>query len=332
MLKDDLRTEIAELRVQIGAIQGRRRRTKTASVLGILALIALTATATRYVLAAANSPTPQIVPYRGVLKQNGVAVPNGTKHMVFSLYDRAAGGTLVWGPDTRSVTVADGVFNVTLGDALKLTDAQLQSATLWLDIQVEGQMLTPRQQLLATPYARRADFAVNGVPVGTIVASGASTIPDGWLPCDGSLLDQSAYPDLASSIGTTWANGAAVPAGKFMLPDLRGMFLRGVDARSAGGTDPDAPRNLGSTQHSAFAKHSHTVSDPGHSHTLGNQTWCFSLSLTTGSGACSFGVNGGIANNPPTATAMTGTTSVNETGSANETRPENASVQFIIKY
>jgi hypothetical protein len=92
--------------------------------------------------------------------------------MAFSLYDQATGGNQIWGPETKSVAVAGGVFNVALGDAVALTDAQVQSATLWLDIQIEGQPLTPRQSLLTTPYARQAGFALRGAPGRDFVVDG----------------------------------------------------------------------------------------------------------------------------------------------------------------
>ncbi len=46
----------------------------------------------------------------------------------------------------------------------------------------------------------------------------------GWLECGGQALDKGQFPELHEAIGNTWGNGQK---GRFLLPDLRGFFLRG---------------------------------------------------------------------------------------------------------
>jgi hypothetical protein len=78
----------------------------------------------------------------------------------------------------------------------------------------------------------------NGAPVGTIMAFAGKTdkIPAGWLLCDGSSLPRvGLYKDLFDVIDVNWGN---VNSSTFNLPDLRGVFLRGVDGTA--GKDPDA--------------------------------------------------------------------------------------------
>jgi hypothetical protein len=86
------------------------------------------------------------------------------------------------------------------------------------------------------------------VPVGTMVAfagelDGAWLQSQGWLYCDGSQLDQVAYPALYAAIGRNYGAGR----GTFNLPDLRGRFTRGVDLGA--GRDPNVltrtPSNYG---------------------------------------------------------------------------------------
>lgn len=57
----------------------------------------------------------------------------------------------------------------------------------------------------------------------------------GWLKCDGRAVSRQSYPELYLAIGTTYG-GDGSP--NFTLPDLRGMFLRGVDDGT--GRDPDS--------------------------------------------------------------------------------------------
>jgi len=79
-----------------------------------------------------------------------------------------------------------------------------------------------------------------------------------------------------AAIGTAWGGSAT----SFNLPDLRGKFLRGWD--HGAGADPDAASrtaanaggetgdHVGTEEVSAFASHTHSVSDPGHAHTYYN--------------------------------------------------------------
>lgn len=47
----------------------------------------------------------------------------------------------------------------------------------------------------------------------------------GWLECEGQSLDATDFNDLFRAIGTTW--GSRDPKQSFLVPDLRGLFLRG---------------------------------------------------------------------------------------------------------
>lgn len=62
-----------------------------------------------------------------------------------------------------------------------------------------------------------------GVPVGTILHTGQSVIPAGFLDCDGSSQLRSLYPDLFDAIGTTYGAGA-VPGTTFALPTVTGTY------------------------------------------------------------------------------------------------------------
>ena len=74
-----------------------------------------------------------------------------------------------------------------------------------------------------------------GNPVGTVISYMGTTIPDGWLLCDGSQINRTTYAGLFTAIGTSVGSGDGSTT--FHLPDLRGRFLRGVDGTA--GNDPD---------------------------------------------------------------------------------------------
>lgn len=58
---------------------------------------------------------------------------------------------------------------------------------------------------------------------------------EGWLECNGDQLDQTKYSALYNALKDSWGR---TENGKFFLPDLRGLFLRGWD--HGRGMDPDA--------------------------------------------------------------------------------------------
>lgn len=112
------------------------------------------------------------------------------------------------------------------------------------------------------------------LPSGAIVPYPAATIPSGWLLCNGSLygrtnLDANPEPNLFAVIGTTYGAGDGLT--NFAVPDLRGMFVRGLD--SGRGIDP--LRALGSQQSFGLESHNHggtTGSESSHTHTFSGST------------------------------------------------------------
>lgn len=91
----------------------------------------------------------------------------------------------------------------------------------------------------------------DGSPVGSIVYFAASAAPVGWFECNGALLDKTIYADLFNVIGYTFGGSG----NQFLLPDLRGEFLRGWDD----GRGIDSGRIFGSAQADAFQGHWHQL-------------------------------------------------------------------------
>ena len=79
-------------------------------------------------------------------------------------------------------------------------------------------------------------------PPGSIIAMASTTVPGGYLECNGALVSRTTYADLFASIGTTFGVGDGTTT--FALPDLRGEFIRGWD----NGKGTDIGRAFGSSQ------------------------------------------------------------------------------------
>jgi rhizosphere induced protein len=106
------------------------------------------------------------------------------------------------------------------------------------------------------------------VPVGTILpyAGYPTSVPSGWMLCKGQALDNKQYGELFKVINYIWGKKGT----QFKLPDLRGMFLRGVNyTRDDKFKDPKAsernPNNLteinevGSFQSNQVGMHEHAT-------------------------------------------------------------------------
>lgn len=102
---------------------------------------------------------------------------------------------------------------------------------------------------------------------GAIKPLAGSDVPDGYLLCDGSIVNIADYPRLYAVIGT--AHGYGNNDGlTFHIPDMRGRFCRGIDGGA--GRDGDAgvrtPGNLGGNsgdavgtiQNDDLKSHAHT--------------------------------------------------------------------------
>lgn len=129
-----------------------------------------------------------------------------------------------------------------------------------------------------------ANMVVGGVlaPSGSIQGFAGATVPSGWLACDGSAVSRATYANLWTALGSTW--GAGDGSTTFNLPDFRGKVVVGAGAgfslAAVGGeashvlTVAETPALAVSGTSSitgttdAGTPHTHTVTDPGHAHTL----------------------------------------------------------------
>lgn len=116
-------------------------------------------------------------------------------------------------------------------------------------------------------------FQIEGcvIPTGMIAPFGATTVPDGWLACDGSAVSRTTYAELFNVIGTTW--GAGNGTSTFNVPDMRGRAV--VGSGSGSGLSSHAiASTFGEETHTLTTaevpNHSHT--DTGHSHSEGTAT------------------------------------------------------------
>lgn len=139
------------------------------------------------------------------------------------------------------------------------------------------------------------------VPTGAVNAFAMSTVPTGWLECNGAAISRTTYSDLFSAIGETYGSGDSSTT--FNLPDLRGEFIRGWD--NGRGRDNNGSRVFGSAQDDQLKTHRHGVS-------VGRlYTYC---------GNCYHMANTITVTDPHTLSTTV------------ESRPKNVAMKYCIKY
>jgi microcystin-dependent protein len=159
-------------------------------------------------------------------------------------------------------------------------------------------------------------------PAGTILSYAGDNAPAGWFLCNGAALNRTTYSTLYSVIGTRFGTTAG---DNFLLPDLRGRFLRGRDggvgrdddrnsrsAMNSGGATGD---NVGSIQDDQVSSHTHVYAD---------------IYYSEGGGGVSVPNNRGSGDTDSDNSGYQFDRTSHATG-GNETRPENANVNYIIK-
>lgn len=112
------------------------------------------------------------ITYQGRLTNPGGTPLNGTHTMRFILYTAAVGGSAVWDSGNLSISVTNGLFTTTLG----VDHSDFNGQELWLSIIVNGQTLSPRQEVLPVAYAMSlrpgADIVGNSIGASDAILAG----------------------------------------------------------------------------------------------------------------------------------------------------------------
>ncbi len=297
-------------------------------------------------LSTADAQTTAIT-FQGQLV-SGAGNANGSYDLTFSIWNANVSGNKIAGPTTNSaVAVSNGLFTV----QLDFGSGVFTGTNYWVEMGVRTNggasfaTLVPRQPLTPAPYALYAPQASNALyavqagnattanyatqagsatsalalsgaspqfnslcPPGSIMAYMGTSVPSGWFLCDGSAVSQTTFAALYAVIGTSYPGNGST----FNLPNLQGVFLRGVD----NGRNLDPNRVLGTYQLDSFASHDHASQKFSDGRYLTD-------SLGTGSTKVGYNVTEANGTAPHIRTDPTGDA---------ETRPKNVSVNYIIKY
>jgi hypothetical protein len=96
---------------------------------------------------------PYLINYQGYLKDKAGNPITNTLQMIFSIWSEPIRGFRVWSEIQPSVSVANGQFNVLLGSVTPIPSDAFDEPSRWLEIEIEEETLSPRQQIASVGYA-----------------------------------------------------------------------------------------------------------------------------------------------------------------------------------
>lgn len=223
--------------------------------------------------------------------------------------------TVTWATPNIVITYASGydpelyegadLYVAAAGGTTNLIQLGTTSTFTTLDWRKETGLAAGSRSALISAIAALVQPTVAGVATGTIQYFAMASVPSGWLDCDGTAVSRTTYAALFSVIGEDY--GAGDGSTTFNVPDLRGLFLRGVGTH---GTLPTGANALTIPQATSLIQHTHNY---------------FNTNFTsgpTGSGGLRPTSNTYVASLNPNAPVATNSV---------ETRPPNMSMTAAIK-
>ena len=136
-------------------------------------------TLTALLLAAVPQSTaevPELIGYQGRLL-DGTDLVAGQVTVVFRLYTQATAGAAQYA-ETQTVTAVDGLFATYIGMSNAVPGALtavFTNASVFLELQADGTVLTPRERLASAPYALTASGVADGGVTATMLADDSVT-------------------------------------------------------------------------------------------------------------------------------------------------------------
>lgn len=265
------------------------------------------------------------ISFQGIARdQNGNALVKKEIQVKFTI------GSFI---EEQKLTTDDyGVFSATIGseNTTGFNKLVFANTSYSLKVDVDGNTIYD-DKFNTVPYSKAAE---NGVPVGCImpfagsVTSGGELLEPitGWLVCNGAALTSDAkFTKLKNVLGNSW--------GTNRVPDLRGVFLRGVNNERADEyKDPDE-RSVGNFQLDDNKEHNHS----GTTSSTGEHTHTTSVPDEHAGAVAAYNYTEeyyrwDLHGDVTSSSAGNHSHSLNIDISGSESRPKNAAVVYIIKY
>jgi hypothetical protein len=170
--------------------------------------------------APAPAVSPGVLNYQGRFTDTSGTPMAGPIDLVFRLFVLPSGGSVLWTEEHTGVELQDGVASVLLGSLVSFPENAFSAAQRYLEIEVNGTVLSPRLAVTSVPYALEAD-RLDGREAGSFEPAGtAAALADSLRLPDGTPVNE-------GSNRVSWMNLNDVPPG----------FADAVDDTGHGVTD-----------------------------------------------------------------------------------------------
>ncbi|MEM7392935.1 MAG: hypothetical protein AAF492_11375, partial [Verrucomicrobiota bacterium] len=187
-------------------------------------------------LSTSYAEAPERINYQGRMIDDGQLV-NGSTQLIFRIYDDPTAGNLHYA-ETQTVTIIDGLYATQIGlsnPAPGALSAALSNAMVYLELEVGGTTLSPRERIVSVAYALKA----GGVSPGAI---------DSAMLADGSV---SAVDLAADAVGSEAIADGSITAADIDAGSFSNTFWR---VNGNAGVTPGA-NFLGTTDNQPFEVH-----------------------------------------------------------------------------
>ena len=158
------------------------------------------------------------------LAQGGRAIPRSVLNGLFKLL-----GDWSFYQQNGGIASYSNTFDYAVGSFVKYNNE------FYRCIQANGASSTvkaPSDSAYWSKIPTLADFDEIGFKTGDIKIQTTSTIPSGWLLCNGAGVSRSTFSNLFTKIGTTYGKGNGSTT--FNIPDLRDRYIIGANTNALG--------------------------------------------------------------------------------------------------
>ncbi len=195
------------------------------------------------------SASPGLINFQGRLTDSGGTPVTTTATLTVRIFSTETGGTAEWAETHPSVAVQEGIYNVLLGSVQSFPADLFLNDGRWFEVEVNGEILTPRQRMTSVAYALEADHAGSADEAVTVIANGVTT----------TMIQDAAVENAKLASGAV--TGAKIADGTITSAKIVGGAGSGLNADLLDGFHSTAFASVGHAHDARYAPSVHDHND-----------------------------------------------------------------------